>query len=81
MLKIFISREKGHKTENCQAVKVFLDQLIWDGHLKEFFDQEKTIEEEANVRPNPKFDRGNEEIDKALDKEDLPLGTIHMIRV
>ncbi|GFZ01602.1 hypothetical protein Acr_15g0002110 [Actinidia rufa] len=34
--------EKGHKMENCRALKVFLDQLVREGHLKEFVDEEKT---------------------------------------
>ena len=25
--------ERGHKTDNCRALKVFLDQLVRDGHL------------------------------------------------
>ncbi|GFZ19414.1 hypothetical protein Acr_28g0001190 [Actinidia rufa] len=33
---------------------------------------------EAEIRLNPRFDRGNEEADEALEK-DLPLGTNHMI--
>ena len=52
---------------------MFLDQLIRDGHLKEYIDQEKTRAKEAEVSPNPRFDRGNEETDDALEK-DLPLG-------
>ena len=30
------------------------------------------------VKPNPRFDRGHEEIEEAVE-EYLPLGTIHMI--
>ena len=44
--------------------------------MKVFVDQEKTQAEEAEVRPNPKFDRSDSETDNALE-EDLPLGTIH----
>ena len=54
------------------------DQLVWDGHLKEFIDQEKNKEEEAGAKLNPKFYRNNKEIDNILE-EDLSLGTIHMI--
>ncbi|GFS42836.1 pleckstrin homology (PH) domain-containing protein [Actinidia rufa] len=36
--------EKGHKTENYRALKAFLEQLIRDGHLKEFVVNEKTRE-------------------------------------
>ncbi|XP_057489936.1 uncharacterized protein LOC130775946 [Actinidia eriantha] len=47
--------EKGHKTESCRALKAFLEQLVQDGHLKEFVDHEKTRvevdEAEANRRP------------------------------
>ncbi|XP_057459274.1 uncharacterized protein LOC130749935 [Actinidia eriantha] len=37
--------EKCHKTENCRVLKAFLEQLVRDGHLKEFVDDEKTREE------------------------------------
>ena len=53
--------EKGHKIENCRALKVFLDQLVRDGHLKEFVDEEKYRAEKAEVRPNLRFDRGDNE--------------------
>ena len=70
--EMFFHEKKGHRIEKCQALKVFLDQLVRDGHLKEFFDQEKTRAEETKVRPNPRVDRGTEEADKTLDEEDLP---------
>ena len=63
-------------------MKVFLDQLVRDEHLKEFIDEENTRIEKVEARTNPRFDQGNEEINKALDEEedeDLLLGTIHMI--
>ena len=53
--RCFFHEEKDHRTENCWALKVFLDQLVQDGHLKEFIDEEKTQEEKAEVRPNPRF--------------------------
>ena len=59
-------------------MKVFFDQLIRDGHLKEFVDQGKTQQEKTKVKPNPKFDRDNEEIEDAM-KEDLPFETIHIM--
>ncbi|GFS36376.1 hypothetical protein Acr_00g0045620 [Actinidia rufa] len=61
--------------------KAFLEQLVHDGHLKEFVDNEKTrtgaAETEIDVGP----DRDRNEIKEAMDAEDgdLPLGTIHMI--
>ncbi|GFZ00573.1 hypothetical protein Acr_14g0002080 [Actinidia rufa] len=79
-LEVFLSCEKGHKIENCRALKFFLDQLVRDRHLKEFLEEDKTQEEKAELKPNPRFDRGENEQDKAMDEdEDLPLGTIHMI--
>ena len=43
-------------------------------------DKEKTQVKKAKIRPNPRFDRGDDEIDKTTEEEeDLPLGTIHMI--
>ncbi|GFY85297.1 hypothetical protein Acr_04g0000350 [Actinidia rufa] len=73
--------EKGHKTENCRALKAFLEQLVHDGHLKEFVDNEKTRAEVAEAEANRRPDRVREETEEAADAEDedLPLGTIHMI--
>ena len=43
--------------------------------------EEKTREEKAEVRPNPRFDWDNDEADKTTkEEEDFLLGTIHMIR-
>ncbi|XP_057493157.1 uncharacterized protein LOC130778645 [Actinidia eriantha] len=73
--------EKGHKTESCRALKAFLEQLVQDGHLKEFVDHEKTrveaVEAEANRRPDRVREMSEEAAD--VEDEDLPLGTIHMI--
>ena len=67
--------EKGHITENCLVLKVFMDQLVQEGHLKEFVDDEKAQVEKAEVRSNLRFDQGEDEIDKTTEKEeDLPLG-------
>ncbi|GFZ15806.1 hypothetical protein Acr_25g0002150 [Actinidia rufa] len=57
------------------GLKTFLDQLVEARHLKEYIDQKKIKPEEAEVRPNPRFDRGNDEADNAL-KEDLLLDKI-----
>ena len=40
--KCSFHKEKRHMIENCQALKVFLDQMVQDEHLKEFVDEEKT---------------------------------------
>ena len=45
--------------------------------MKEYIDQEMTKVEEVEVRPNSRFDRGNDKENDALE-EDLPLGTIHI---
>ena len=59
---------------------VFLDQLVQDEHLKEYMDEEKTRAKKAKVRPNPTFDRGDDEANKITEEEkDFPLGTINMI--
>ncbi|GFZ04686.1 hypothetical protein Acr_17g0002580 [Actinidia rufa] len=73
--------EKGHKTENCRALKAFLEQLVHDGHLKEFVDDEKTRAEAAEIEANRRPNRGREEAEETADPEDedFPLGTIHMI--
>ena len=57
----------------------FSQSLVQDGHLKKFIDQERTRADEVEVKPNTRFDRGNEEIEDVME-EDLPLGTIHIIR-
>ncbi|XP_057489425.1 uncharacterized protein LOC130775292 [Actinidia eriantha] len=73
--------KKGPKVENYRALKAFLEQLVRDGHLKEFVDNEKTqaeaVETETNTRPNR--DRNAIEEAENAEDEDLPLGTIHMI--
>ncbi|GFZ04896.1 hypothetical protein Acr_17g0004680 [Actinidia rufa] len=57
------------------------EQLVHDGHLKEFVDNEKTRAEAAEAEANRRPDRFKEETEEAEDAEDedLPLGTIHMI--
>ncbi|GFZ11260.1 hypothetical protein Acr_22g0006580 [Actinidia rufa] len=77
--KYALHKEKWHKTEGCKGIEVFLGSACSSKELKEFIDQEKTEAKKAKVRPKPRFDRGNDEADDAL-TEDLPLGTIHMIR-
>ncbi|PSS21414.1 Mediator of RNA polymerase II transcription subunit 13-like [Actinidia chinensis var. chinensis] len=74
--------EKGHRTENYRALKAFLEQLVHDGHLKEFVDNEKTRVEAAETEANRRPDQVGAEMEEAADAEDedLPLGTIHMIR-
>ncbi|GFY88776.1 hypothetical protein Acr_06g0007160 [Actinidia rufa] len=71
----------GHKNENYEALKAFLEQLVHDGHLKEFVDNEKTRAEVAETEANRRPDRVGMEMEEAVDveDEDLPLGTIHMI--
>ena len=78
--KCYFHEEKVHRTKNCRALKIFLDKLIQDGPLKEYVDQDNTQTKEAEVRPNPRFDRCHEKANDALE-EDLPQGTIHMIEV
>ena len=76
--KCSYNEERRHRTDNYQALN--LDQLVRYGHLKEFVDQEKTWAGEAEVKPNSRFDRGDDETNKMAEEEkDLPLGTIHMI--
>ncbi|XP_038716012.1 uncharacterized protein LOC120009469 [Tripterygium wilfordii] len=44
-------RDKGHKTEHCREFKRHLEELVQQGHLKEFIDKEKII---AEGRPSVK---------------------------
>ena len=73
--------EKGHRTESCRALKSFLEELVHDGHLKEFVDNEKTQARAAETEVERRPDREEREMDETADAddEDLPLGTIHMI--
>ncbi|GFS43551.1 hypothetical protein Acr_00g0085730 [Actinidia rufa] len=73
--------EKGHKIENYRALKAFLEQLVRDGHLKEFVDNEKTRVKATEAETTTRPDRGGNKIEAVeTEDEDLPLGTIHMIR-
>ena len=73
--RCFVHKEKGHKTDSYRALKVFLDQLVRDGLLKEFIDKDKTQAEKAQARPHLRFNRGNDETEWTTDEEeDLPLG-------
>ncbi|GFZ15738.1 hypothetical protein Acr_25g0001470 [Actinidia rufa] len=65
-----------------EALKAFLEQLVRDGHLKEFVDNEKTRAEAAETEADRRPNRVGAEMEEAADAEDedLPLGTIHMIR-
>ena len=68
--------ERGHKTNSCRALKVFLDQLVRDRHLKEYVDEKNTWAEKVEVKPNLRFDWGDDEIEWTADEEEgLPLGT------
>ncbi|GFZ01236.1 hypothetical protein Acr_14g0008710 [Actinidia rufa] len=70
--------EKWHKIENCKALKAFLEQLVYDEHLKEFIDNEKTQAEAAETEANKRPNRVRVEMEEAVDAEDedLALGTI-----
>ena len=66
--------------DSCRALKIFLEELVRDRHLKEFVDKEKTRVEKVEAKPNPRFDRGDDKAKRTVsDEEDIPLGTIHMI--
>ncbi|GFY97516.1 hypothetical protein Acr_12g0000570 [Actinidia rufa] len=72
---------ESHFKVEAGALKAFLEQLVHDGHLKEFVDDEKTRAEATETKTNPRPDRGGNEVKEAVDvkDEDLPLGTIHVI--
>ena len=78
-MKVLVPRGERTQNQNLPSFEDFLDQLVWDGHLKEFVDQKKTRSEEAEdveAKPNTRFDRSNEET-YDTQEEDFPLGTIH----
>jgi hypothetical protein len=46
-------REKAHLTENCRNYKAFLEELVLDGHLRQFIDSTKHQQQREHV-PKPK---------------------------
>jgi hypothetical protein len=50
-------REKGHLTENCRNFKAFLEELVRDGHLRQFIDSTKHKQQREHV-PKPKTPSG-----------------------
>ncbi|GFY81324.1 hypothetical protein Acr_01g0011330 [Actinidia rufa] len=72
----FSSRGEGSFKKWRESSTNYKDQLVQDGHLKEYVDQEKTQAKEAEVKPNPRFDQSDNKADDALE-EDLPLRAIH----
>jgi hypothetical protein len=50
-------REKGHLTENCRNFKAFLEELVQDGHLRQFIDSTKHKQQREHV-PKPKTPSG-----------------------
>ncbi|GFY88869.1 hypothetical protein Acr_06g0008090 [Actinidia rufa] len=55
--------ERGQRTDSCRALKSFLDQLVKDGHLKEFIDEGMTRAKKDEANPIPRFDCGDDEAD------------------
>ncbi|GFZ00158.1 hypothetical protein Acr_13g0015570 [Actinidia rufa] len=68
-------RESERTEGKLGALKAFLEQLVHDGHLKEFVDDEKTRVEAAEIEANRRPNRGREETEETADPEDedLPL--------
>ena len=77
-MEVFLFLGEGAQNLELPSFEAFLDMLVWDRHLKEFVDKEKTRAKEAVVKSNPTFYQSNEETDNTLE-DDLLLGTIHMI--
>jgi hypothetical protein len=46
-------REKGHLTENCRNYKALLEELVRDGHLRQFIDSTKHQQQREHI-PKPK---------------------------
>ena len=63
-----------------QSIKFFprSARSSW-AYEKKYVDQEKTEVEKIEVRPNLRFNQGDDKTDDALE-EDLPIGTVHMVR-
>ncbi|GFZ09192.1 hypothetical protein Acr_20g0010000 [Actinidia rufa] len=76
-----ILQEVGANGGQPKKAKSALEQLVRDGHLKEFIDNEKTRAEVAETEADKRPDRVRAEMEEAADAEDedLPLGIIHMI--
>ncbi|XP_028107285.1 uncharacterized protein LOC114306266 [Camellia sinensis] len=46
-LRCTYHREKGHKTQNCRALKQHLEDLVTAGHLQQWIDVDKTREKQG----------------------------------
>jgi excinuclease UvrABC ATPase subunit len=44
-------RERGHLTENCKNYKALLEELVRDGHLRQFVDNAKQQQREHIPKP------------------------------
>ncbi|XP_028055048.1 uncharacterized protein LOC114259235 [Camellia sinensis] len=52
-LRCTYHREKGHKTQNCRALKQHLEDLVTAGHLQQWIDVDKTWEKQGLDQPPP----------------------------
>ena len=59
-------RERGHLTEQCRAYKYHLEQLVKNGHLRQYIDETKSSHQ-------------NIEAPKATIKDSAPIGIINVI--
>ncbi len=50
-------REMGHLTENCRNYKAFLEELVRNGHFRQFVDDTKHQQQREHV-PKPKVPNG-----------------------
>ncbi|XP_028124329.1 uncharacterized protein LOC114321358 [Camellia sinensis] len=50
-------REKGHKTQNCRALKQYLEDLVTAGHLQQWIDVDKTREKQGQNQTPPEENR------------------------
>ena len=51
-------RERGHLTENCRNYKAFLEELVRNGHLRQFVDDTKHQQQREHVKDKG-TDRGH----------------------
>uniref|UniRef100_A0A2N9HIA5 Uncharacterized protein n=1 Tax=Fagus sylvatica TaxID=28930 RepID=A0A2N9HIA5_FAGSY len=63
---VVIHRERGHLTEQCQAYKYHLEQLVKNGHLRQYIDETKSS-------------HWNIETPKTTVKDSAPIGIIDVI--
>ncbi|XP_028092012.1 uncharacterized protein LOC114292292 [Camellia sinensis] len=55
-LRCTYHQDRGHMTQNCRALKQHLEDLVATGHLRDYIDQDKEVNELGNPSPEPNME-------------------------